>query len=426
VLRGDAGVGKSALLDYARGQAGGMHILGVSGVESERPLAFAALHRVVRPLRYCLEHIPSRQADAIRCALGESGDGEVDRFLVSLATLSLLAEAAERRPLLLLVDNAHLLDEASADALAFAARRIAVEGVVVLFAARQGGAHPFEAPDLPELWLGGLDHAAAASLLEDQAPRRFSPELRDRIIEETCGNPLALIGLPSLLDETQRRGADPAVSPIPVGAQIERAYLERVRRLPQPTQSLLLVVAADNTCDLSIVLRAAGGLNVAPEALDPAEQAGLVHVASSHVEFHHPLVRSAVYHAATLAERRAAHGVIADVIDGKAHADRRAWHRAAATIAPDPAVVAELVQAAEPCPGRTQDVDRDPGDRRREIGLRRCRLCRGGRVADPGFLDRILGLADAAKQPVGDREQKWPQLLELLRPTHRTAPSATN
>ena len=347
VLRGDAGVGKSALLDHARELAGGMHVVSVHGLETEAPLAYGALHRIVRPLRGYLERLPAAQLAALRGALGESDGGTADRFLVSLATLSLLAEASEHDPLLCLVDDAHLLDEASADALVFAARRLDAEGIVMLFAARDGDARRFEAPDVPELRLEGLDHAAAAALLERYGPRSLAPELRDRLIEETCGNPLALLELPSLLTEAQLIGDEPLTPPLPVGAKIEQAYLARVRRLSTPTRSLLLVAATEDTGDVATLVRAATSLGISAGAFDEAEQAALLHVDGGRVEFDHPLVRSAVYHAATLSQRQAAHAAIAGVLDAEGDADRRAWHRAAATVAPDATVVAELDQAAE-------------------------------------------------------------------------------
>ena len=347
VIFGEPGVGKSALLEDARDQAGDMRVLSGAGVESEAQLPFAALHQIVRPVLEHIESLPQPQAAALKGALGLAAEGSDDRFLVSLAVLSLLAEAAEERPLLCLVDDAQWLDDASADALAFVARRLEAEGIVILFAAREGELRRFEAPGLPELRLGGLGEEAAGTLIDRHTGVALSPEVRERLVVETGGNPLALLELPSSLSEAQLSGAEAMLTPIPVGARVERAFLARVERLPAETQTLLLVAAADDSRELATVLRAAAELGVGAEALDPAEEAGLAHARGAELELRHPLVRSAVYQAAPLSRRQAAHRALASVLDGEAEADRRAWHRAAASVEPDPAVSEELEQAAE-------------------------------------------------------------------------------
>jgi DNA-binding CsgD family transcriptional regulator len=346
VISGEPGVGKSALLEEARDLADGMTILSGGGVESETHLPFAALHQIVRPVLHCVESLPQTQADALRGALGLVAGGS-DRFLVSLAALSLLAEAAERQPLLCLVDDAQWLDDASADALVFVARRLDAEGIAMLFAAREGELRRFEAPGLPELHLGGLDPEVAGALIDRHAGVALSSEVRDRLVVETGGNPLALLELSPALTDAQLSGAEAMLAPIPVSARVERAFLARVDRLPEESQTLLLVAAADDTGELATVLRAAAQLGAAPEALDSAEQAGLAHVRGTRLELRHPLVRSAVYQAAPLSKRQAAHGAIASALDGEVDADRRAWHRAAASVEPDPSVVEELEQAAQ-------------------------------------------------------------------------------
>jgi DNA-binding CsgD family transcriptional regulator len=347
VISGEAGVGKSALLEDACQQASDMRVLRGSGVESEANLPFATLHQVVRPVLGLLDRLPEPQAEALRGALGLAAAGGDDRFLVSLAALSLLSEAAEEEPLLCLVDDAHWLDDASADALVFVARRLRAEGVVMLFACREGGSRRFEPRGLPELRLAGLDAAAAGALIDQQAGVRLSPEIRERLIADTAGNPLALIELSSTLSPGQLSGAEPVLGPIPVSTRVERAFLERVRRLPVPTQTLLLVAAADESGDLATVLRAAAELGAGGEALDAAEQSGLVQIRGGKVELRHPLVRSAVYQGAPLSMRRTAHAALASVLRGAVDADRRAWHRAAASIVPDASVVEELERAAE-------------------------------------------------------------------------------
>jgi DNA-binding CsgD family transcriptional regulator len=345
VIRGEAGVGKSALLEDARERASDMRVLGCNGVEAESALPFAGLHQLLRPVLRHLEKVPPPQADALRGALGLAAARGEDRFLVYLAVLSLLAEAAEQRPLLCLVDDAHWLDDASADALVFVARRLEAEGIVLLFAAREGEAREFDAPEQAELRLAGLDADAAAALLDRHAGVALSPETRALLVEATGGHPLALLELPSMLSEGQLAG-EPLLTPLPVSARLERAFLARVRELPEETQTLLLVAAADDTGELSTVLGAAARLDVGAEALDAAEEAGLTTVRGTVLELRHPLVRSAVYQGATLSKRQGVHRALASVLEGDAEADRRAWHRAAASVGPDPAVVEELEQAA--------------------------------------------------------------------------------
>jgi DNA-binding CsgD family transcriptional regulator len=346
VVRGEAGVGKSALLEDARERASDMRVLACTGVEAESALPFAALHQLLRPVLRHLENVPRPQADALRGALGLAAGRGVDRFLVSLAVLSLLAEAAEQRPLLCLVDDAHWLDDASADALVFVARRLEAEGIVLLFAAREGEVREFDAPELVELRLTGLDADAASALLDRHAGIALLPETRARLFEATGGHPLALLELPSTLSEGQLSGGEPLPTPLPVSARLERAFLARVRVLAEETQTLLLIAAADDTGQLSTVLRAAPLLDVGAEALDAAEAAGLVTLRDGLLELRHPLVRSAIYQWAPLSMRQAAHRALASVLEGDAEADRRAWHRAAASVGPDPAVVEELEQAA--------------------------------------------------------------------------------
>jgi DNA-binding NarL/FixJ family response regulator len=346
VLLGEAGVGKSALLDDTRARAGDMQVLIARGVESEAQLPFAALHQLVRPVLGYLEDVPEPQARALRGALGLETSAGSDRFLVSLAVLSLLAEAAEAQPLLCLIDDAHWLDEASADALVFVARRLEAEAIVMLLSARERDVRRFDARGLPELRLDALDLEAAGALLDRHAGVALSPEARHQLITATGGNPLALMELPGLLSEAQLTGVEPLVEPLPVSARVEHAFLTRVSELPKDTQTLLLLCAADEDGDLATILSAAARLGVSPEALDAAEQAGLVHLHGTKLELHHPLVRSAVYQGAPLSQRRAAHGALASVLEDQSEADRRAWHRAAASLEPDQSVVEDLEQAA--------------------------------------------------------------------------------
>ena len=249
-------------------------------------------------------------------------------------------------PLVCVVDDAQWLDRPSADALTFAARRLEAEGVVLLFAARDGEMRRFEGEGLAELRLGWLGAEAAGALLAQRVPSTLSPEVRDRLVESAGGNPLALIELSGLLSAEQLAGRVALPDPLPQSTEIERIYLERARRLPTAAQRLLLLVAADDTGSLVTVSRAATTLGIEPEALEAAEVAGLVRAFGGGVEFRHPLVRSTLYGDATFAQRQAVHRALAAVLDAEQDADRRAWHRAAASLGEDDEVAGELEQAA--------------------------------------------------------------------------------
>lgn len=342
VLRGEAGVGKSALLDLAQVQAAGMTVLHACGIESEARLPYAGLHQLLRPVLTLVDTLPAPQAAALRGGLGLDDGTHDEWFLVSLAVLSLLAEAAEEKPVLCVVDDAHWLDDASVESLVFAARRLQVEPIAMLFAAREGEARTFDAPGLPDLYLGGLDRDAALALLDRHFGSSLSMDARDRLIDGTGGNPLALLELAAALDESHLVGLEP----LPVSRRIERAFRSRIEQLPAQTQTVLLVAAADDTGSASTVLRAAGQLGAQPHALDAAEHVELVHVGGGQLEFRHPLIRSAVYQTAPFSRRRAVHAALADVLDPDADADRRAWHRAAASVDVDASVAAELEDAA--------------------------------------------------------------------------------
>ncbi|MFC5751382.1 ATP-binding protein [Actinomadura rugatobispora] len=346
VVRGEAGIGKTALLDEAARQAarrdsGGSdvpRVLRATGVEAEAALPFAGLQMLLRPVLPRLDALPGAQADALRGALGLAATGGGDRFLVGLAVLTLLSELAAERPVLCLVDDAHWLDPASADALVFAARRLGAEGVALVFAARDG----FDAPGLPELELDGLGREAAAGLLADRSPGLAAP-LRDRILKEAAGNPLALIELPAGLSEEERSGRASAPAALPVTGRVLASFGVQIDRLPEPSRLVLLVAAAEGGGELGTVLRAAGQLGAGAADLALAERAGLVQVTAVSVAFRHPLVRAAAYQGAPLATRLAAHRALAAVLDG----DRRALHRAAASPVPDESVAAELERTAQ-------------------------------------------------------------------------------
>jgi DNA-binding CsgD family transcriptional regulator len=344
VLRGEPGVGKTALLAYAEEQADGFLVLRGTGIENESDLAFAALHQLLARDLDRLDCLPDPQADALRGAFGLAPAPGTDPFLIALAALGLLAELAEEAPVLCLVDDAQWVDNPSANILLFTARRIEAEGIVFVFGAREGDDRRFEAPGLPSLPVEGLDAAASVELL-DRSASALSPAVRDRLVEQVGGNPLALLELPSTLSEEQLSGREPLAEPLPIGSELQASYLARVRRLPEGTQSLLLVAAAEDSGSVATILRAAGSLGVARDELAPAERDGLVAVADGQLTFRHPLVRSAIYRGCTFHERQAAHTALADAQDG-ANSDRRAWHRAAAAEGPDEEIAGELEAAA--------------------------------------------------------------------------------
>jgi DNA-binding CsgD family transcriptional regulator len=346
VVHGEAGAGKTALLDDLIAGAAGARILRTQGLESEAPLAFAALHRLLRPIRPLLDRLPAPQARALRVAFGEEEGAAVDPFLVAVATLSALTEAAEDGPVLCVVDDAHWLDEASADTLLFAARRLQADRVALLFAARDADATTFRHDGVPALQLDALHAAAAGALLAERAGHPVAREVCERLLAQAGGNPLALVELPTVLTSAQLLGTDPLPARLPLTTGVERVFLQRCRRLPEGVQTLLLVAAADDSGHLVTIRRAAALLGVDPSALLEAERSGLLLTDGDNVRVRHPVVRSAIYQAATGLERREAHRALAEALGGAGDADRQAWHRAAAAEGPDEDVVAALERAA--------------------------------------------------------------------------------
>ena len=353
VVRGEPGVGKTALVTDATDRATDVAVLWTAGIESESPLAFAALHRLLRPVLGQADSIPAVQARALRGALGEGGDrGQVgdgaadDRFLVFAATLALLAEAADELPVICVVDDAHWLDAASAEALLFVARRLHADRVAVLFAVRDGESRQFEGLGLPELLVPGLDADAASALLAQHAGVAMTDAVREELSSRTGGNPLALIELPGVLSEGQLAGRLPLPAQLPLTQGVERAFLDRCRRLPDEAQALLLVVAADDSGRLSIIRQAAARLGAGEAALDAAERSGLLRVQGEELRLRHPLVRSAVYGAATTSQRQRTHRALAEVLTAAGDPDRGTWHAALATTGLDDAVAVDLDIAA--------------------------------------------------------------------------------
>ncbi|SFC93494.1 regulatory protein, luxR family [Nocardioides terrae] len=348
LLQGQPGVGKSALLEHTIATTDGMVVLRTRGVESEAPLPFAALHRLLRPTLSHLDRIPTRQADALRAAFGESSDDVGDRHLVFLGTLNLLSAVAEGEPVLAVVDDAHWLDDASAAALQFAGRRLEGEPIAIIFAVRDNETGQFDPRDLTLLSVGGVDETAAVALIADQVDTPVAEGVRAELLEATGGNPLGLVELTRALSQAQLSGAEPLPERLPLTAGVERAFLDRYRRLPEAAQTLLLLAAADDSGRVVTLTRAAARIGVGPEALDAAEESGLLNVGDGGVlTLRHPLVRSAIYGAATSGRRRQAHRALADALAGTPDEDRRAWHLAASVDGPDEAVVAALDDAAE-------------------------------------------------------------------------------
>jgi DNA-binding CsgD family transcriptional regulator len=344
LIVGEPGVGKSALLADAFARADGLSALWARGVESEIELAFSGLAQLLAPqLLGHLEAIPGPQAAALASALALGPPVPGDPLTVYAATLSLLAAAAEERPVLGVVDDLHWLDASSTAALLFVARRLRAEGIALLLAARPGGVR--FPPELPRLELAGLDDRAATALLT-RSVRRIDPRVAARLVTETGGNPLALLELPALLSEGQLEGREPLQRRLLVGERVERAFLDSAEVLPDETQLALLVAAASESGAVDEISGGLQALGIAVEAFEPAEAAGLVTHAGGEVRFRHPLARSAIYHGAGSGARRRVHGALAAGLAGPEHAARRAWHLAEATVGPDEEVASALERTA--------------------------------------------------------------------------------
>ena len=360
VLTGEPGVGKTALLDYVSAQASGCRVARAAGVQSEMELAFAGLHQLCAPMLDHLDRLPGPQRDALRTAFGLSAGPAPDRFFIGLAVLSLLSEVAEQRPLLCFVDDQQWLDRASAQALAFVARRLAAESVGLIFAARVPGA---ELAGLPELQVESLPEGDARRLLDSVLAGPLDAQVRDRIIAETRGNPLALLELPREVRPAELAGGFGLPGAMPVSGRVEEAFGRRIEALPAQTRRLLLLAAAEPLGDPGLVWRAAGQLGIGGEAATLAAEAGLIEF-GTRVRFRHPLARSVAYRSAALQQRQEVHRALAELTDPEADPDRRAWHRAQAAPGPDEEVARELERSA----GRAQ--------------------ARGGLAAAAAFLER--------------------------------------
>jgi len=364
VVRGEAGVGKSALLEYVAGTAADMRVARAAGAESEMELPFASLHQLCAPLLDGLEDLPGPQRDALATAFGLRAGTAPDRFMIGLAVLTLLAEVAEDRPLLCVIDDAQWLDRSSAQVLAFAARRLLAEPVGLIFGTREPDEH-FRG--LADLEVQGLADEDARALLRSAVRFRLDELVQDRILAEANGNPLALLELPRGLSPAQLAGGFGLVGPRTVPARILEGFRSRLAALPGDTRSLLLVAAAEPAGDPVLVWQAAGRLEIPASAAEAAQADGLLRI-GTRVRFRHPLVRSVVYSAASPQERRAAHLALAEVTDADRDPDRRAWHLAAGAPGPDEQAAGELERSA----GRAQ--------------------ARGGMAAAAAFLKRAAEL----------------------------------
>ena len=340
VLRGEPGIGKTALLQYAAERGEGFAILRAVGVEVESDLPFSTLHELLRPLLGGVDALPEQQATAIRTAFALGPRGEVDRFGVYIAVLGLLAEAAEREPLLLLVDDAQWLDASSAEALRFAARRLTGERMALIAAWREGEPRSFDAPELPELRVTALHPEAAEALLDGHFPE-LPDDVRRRVLDTSAGNPLALIELPVAAGD-----GSVSLEPLPVGRRLEQAFAARARGLSLECRRALLVAAAASSSDATTIAPALTELALEMRAFDEAERAGLVEIRDGAILFAHPLVRSAIFHAADAGERRDANRALAAAAHTSGDLERVGWYLAAAATSPDEVVAAALEDAA--------------------------------------------------------------------------------
>ncbi|TDW77458.1 helix-turn-helix transcriptional regulator [Kribbella pratensis] len=345
VVRGEAGMGKSALLDFLVSRAEGCRVVRASGVESEMELPFAGLHQLCLPMLEFLDRLPGPQRDALGVAFGLSVGGPPDRFLIGAATLTLLSAVSDRSPLLCVIDDAQWLDQASVQTLTFVGRRLFADRIGLVFSLREPVTGP-EWRGFPELPVRGLADEHAGSLLDSVVPGRLDAHVRGRIVAETRGNPLALLELPRGLTAAQLAGGFELPDARPMANQIEQNFARRVQALPADTQRLLLTAAAEPVGDVPLLVRALTILDVPMSTAAAAEAAGLIDIGAG-VRFWHPLVRSATYRTADPAGRRAVHQALAEAIDPAIDPDRRAWHRAQGADGPDEGVATDLISSAD-------------------------------------------------------------------------------
>jgi DNA-binding CsgD family transcriptional regulator len=353
VIRAEAGMGKTALLDYAAAQAERMTVVRALGVEYEAELQFSGLLELLRPLLEHLPEIPPQQAEALESALGLSEAEPHDRFTVCAATLSLIAAAAEANPLLIIVDDAHWIDLATDDALLFSAKRLDADAVAILLAVRDGIDRTFDAPALEHHELARLEPEDAALLLAGDKGRAVAPDVAERLCTATHGNPLALVELGNVLSAEQLTGREPLPDPVPAGPTLERAFAWRAEKLSEDCRRALLVAAVSLSDDAETVAAALESGGIRRGALESAEDAGLLTLRDGRIRFRHPLVRSAVFHNAPPSERRTAHRALADALRTRDDSERLAWHLAGAAIGVDEEAAIALENAAQQAQGRS-------------------------------------------------------------------------
>jgi len=407
VLRGEAGIGKTALLDWAITSANDFRVVRALGIESEMELGFAGLHQLVVPFLSRLERLPASQHHALASAFGLIADGPPDRFQVGLATLTLMADAAADVPLLCVIDDTQWLDLESADVLCFVARRLYADRIAFLFAVREPIERRVSLAGVPELHIGGLTERDAIRLVASVATGPVDGQVSQRIIAETQGNPLAILELTAELTPRQLSNTLLLPDPLPIGSRLQQRFIRQLKGLPAATQTLLLLAAAEPSGDAVVLWRAAKALGLDRQALAPAEANRLM-VVGPHVAFRHPLIRSAIYYKAPAAERRRMHEVLAAATDATIDHDRHAWHRAAAAVEPDEEVAAELAQCGERAQrrgsyssaaaflSRAAELTPDPGIRaQRLMAAARGSLIAGTPDGAQAFLDEAMpGLGD--------------------------------
>src|SRR6476659_7133890 len=342
VVRGEPGVGKTALLEYLVGRAAGFRVVRAAGVQSEMELAFAGLQQLLASMLDRLEGLPVPQSDALRTAFGLASGRVPDRFFVGLAVLTLLSDVAEEQPLLCVVDDEQWLDRASADVLAFVARRLGAESVGLIFGARAASE---QLAGLPELVVGGLSEADAGALLDSILTAPLDPHVRDQIVSETRGIPLAMLELLRDLTPAELAGGFGLAGGVRFAGSIEETFRRRIDALPSDSRRLVQLAAADPVGDPLLVWRAAERLGISTDAATTPAQVGLLEF-GARVRFRHPLVRSAAYWSASLQERQEAHRALAEATDLEIDPDRHAWHRAHAAPGPDEDVAGELDRSA--------------------------------------------------------------------------------
>ena len=409
VIRGEAGVGKTALLGWVTERAAGFQVARITGVESEMELPYAGLHQLCVLLLDRIDALPEPQQRALNVALGFVAGDPSDRFLVALSVLSLLSAASEKRPLLCCVDDLQWLDDASAQVLGFVARRLLAEPVALVFGVREPATERRLA-DLPELRLAGLGEEDARALLDTVLPGPIDARVRDRIVAETHGNPLALLELPRGLAAAELAGGFGLPGPAALSGGIEDGFRQRLDQLPSAARKLLQLAAADPVGEPLLLWRAAERLGIGRDAAALAAEAGLLELGAS-VRFRHPLVRSAAYRSASVGERQELHAALAEAIDPELDPDRRAWHRARAALGPDEDVASELERSAERAQARgglaaaaafldsAATLTPDPARRVQRL------LVAARAMHDAGQLDAALARLPAVEAgPIGARE----------------------